>query len=148
MIDPISQPTLVTHLARLQVKQENRRRLGSPMTKTQNSTCRHPHQKCLCQTEPIRTPHPAPHQLTAHELAKVVLCELRADPEGHVLEAGWELAVALELRLEVAGLELLQKALVIRPEQPAGRSKQHRRCFRGIDNIIPYHRHCDCLARR
>ena len=66
-----------------------------------------------------KTPSVRPENtLTAHELAQVVLCKLWADPECHVLEAGWELAVALELRLEVAGLELLQEALVIRPEEP------------------------------
>ena len=47
-------------------------------------------------------------------------------PEGDVLEAGWKLAERLEPGGQVAGLELLGEAGVVRPEQAnVGDGKQH-----------------------
>lgn len=56
--------------------------------------------------------HSDQHVLTPDQLAQVVLSELGADPEGHVFVAGRELAVTLELGLQVTCLELLQEALI------------------------------------
>ena len=71
------------------------------------------------------------HQVTGDapdQLAQVVLREVLRHPEGHVLEARRELGVRLKLGVERAGLELLQEALVGRPEEPdVGDIEQHHR---------------------
>ena len=56
---------------------------------------------------------------TADDLAKVVLCEVFVDPETDILVAGGELGVGLEACAQVGAAELLQKALVAAPEEPA-----------------------------